>query len=128
MKKIFFFIITIVIVLQSRSGNAQVTKSWMQLMHDTNASFYDVQKAFYAWYANQPHQNIASNSNGEDEAGNSDYMFFKRWEYINEPRVYPTGKLPAIGFKEIQKSRDMQNSHKAQSANTWRLWGLGNTG
>jgi len=97
------------------------------MMHDTNYTFYDVQKAFYQWYATQP-QSANREVNEEDDGM---YMFFKRWEYMNEPRVYPTGKLPALGFNDLKKVSDNKSSnatdrtHRVQS-NTWQPLGVAN--
>jgi photosystem II stability/assembly factor-like uncharacterized protein len=130
-KKNLFLAFTLLLILQSKENNAQSTKSWIQLMHDTNANFYDVQKAFYNWYDKQPQSaNLQPNEVfREDEEGNESYMQFKRWEYINAPRVYPTGKFPAIGFADYRKNMNKQvsardrKSTKAASANTWQLLG-----
>jgi hypothetical protein len=129
MKKPLLLALTFLLIVTSKENYAQV--SWIQLMHDTNANFYDIQKAFYDWYNTQP-ENVNSKTDeifkGEEE-GNADYMQFKRWEYINAPRVYPTGKFPAIGFTDYQKNINKEatgkdgKSHKAVSANTWQLLG-----
>jgi len=109
-------------------GNAQANKDWMQMMHDTSYTFYDVQKAFYQWYATQPE---ADNKTRDNEEESGAYVYFKRWEYLNAPRVYPTGKLPAIGFNDLQKVSNTpaainnsatQRMHRVQT-NTWQLLG-----
>jgi photosystem II stability/assembly factor-like uncharacterized protein len=124
MKKPLLLAFTLLLILQSKVNHAQSAKSWLQLMHDTGANFYDVQKSFYNWYNTQPQK--ANEIFKEDDESNAEYMQFKRWEYINAPRVYPTGKLPAIGFADYQKNinkRAPDKSAKAASTNTWQLLG-----
>jgi len=134
MKKVLSITFTLLLVLLSKENYAQSTKSWLQLMHDTSANFYDVQKAFYNWYDTQP-QKVNPQADEifkNEEEDNADYIQFKRWEYINAPRVYPTGKFPAIGFTDYQKNMNTQasgnditqeKSPKAPSVNTWQLLG-----
>lgn len=126
MKKPILLAFTLLLILTSKENNAQSTKNWVQLMHDTGANFYDVQKAFYNWYNTQPQKNEIF-KDAEDD--NSDYVQFKRWEYINAPRVYPSGKLPAIGYNDYQKNINKQvsardrKSPKVATAGTWQLLG-----
>ena len=75
MKKILLFITLSIIGLQSFS------QSWHQLMYDTNATFYDVQKDFYDEWGDKPY-----------ERGRG-YKQFKRWEHFMQGRVDENGKL-----------------------------------
>lgn len=134
MKKLLLLAFTLLFILQSKVNFAQSNKNWIQLMHDTNANFYDVQKAFYKWYATQPQKANpqADEIFADEEEGNAGYIQFKRWEYMNAPRVYPTGKFPAIGFADYQKNMNKKasgkdvthgKSAKSASVNTWQLLG-----
>ncbi|MBK8557242.1 MAG: T9SS type A sorting domain-containing protein [Lewinellaceae bacterium] len=55
---------------------------WWNMMQDPNVPFKATQSAFYTYWANR---DINVKGNG--------YKVFKRWEYINEYRVMPNGKL-----------------------------------
>ena len=74
------------------------TKVWVQLMSDPNANFYDVQKAFYAYW------------NGRTIEKGKGYKQFKRWEAYMEPRVYPSGdmKLASLSY-EMFKQWEAEN-------------------
>jgi PKD repeat protein len=52
---------------------------WVDKMRDPNVNFYDAQQEFNAYWSNRPY-----------EKGKG-YKQFKRWEYIMEPRCYPSG-------------------------------------
>jgi len=56
-------------------------QSWTDLMYDTSASFFDVQKAFYDEWENKPY-----------ERGKG-YKQFKRWEHFMQQRLDENGKL-----------------------------------
>jgi len=62
-----------------------------------------------------------------EEDGN--YLLYKRWEYMMQPRTYPTGKMPDVAAitKEYQDFLNNQNnkksSHKLQSTATWTYAG-----
>jgi PKD repeat protein len=56
-------------------------QSWVEMMHDPNANFYDTKAAFdSAWSGIIPDKGKG-------------YKVFKRWEDFMAPRVYPKGKV-----------------------------------
>lgn len=84
-------------------------QSWVSMMQDPNANFYDIQKAFYAeWKDKEP-------SKGQG------YKQFKRWENFMAPRVYPTGKLPhdiiSNELIKVVNDNNLKSRGQAQVAN-----------
>lgn len=55
---------------------------YIEMMQDPNADFFETKRAFEKYWEDH-----------DDYKGNG-WKIFKRWEYINEPRVQPDGKLP----------------------------------
>ncbi|HRC32384.1 MAG TPA: T9SS type A sorting domain-containing protein [Bacteroidia bacterium] len=91
MKKLFLFLF-----LTTQFCNAQ---SWVNMMHDRNANFYDTQKEFYKYYNNEVrkqnvwHKKLTRLFSKETEQEIPGFEVFKRWEYFTAPRVYPTGRM-----------------------------------
>ncbi|MGE0569051.1 MAG: T9SS type A sorting domain-containing protein [Bacteroidia bacterium] len=81
-------------------------KTWVDMMSDPNANFYDVQKAFYEYWK----------THDSTEKGNG-YKPFKRWEHFVQHRVYPTGDLKQLQLTPInfQKWLDNENSANQNS-------------
>jgi len=63
---------------------------WFQMMQDPDANFHATQSAFNKYWQNRR----VTKGDG--------WKVFKRWEYINEPRVQPNGKLPAADYVKQQ--------------------------
>ncbi len=96
--KIFrhFFILLIFSALLCQQGIAQnsttqtdtdPTPEWIKMMKDQRVNFYDVQKAANEYYETH------------DKGKGSGWKQFKRWEYLTEQRVYPSGdrhNLPVV--------------------------------
>ena len=83
--------------------------SWVRMMQDPNANFYDIQKAFYAeWKDKTP---------GKGQG----YKQFKRWENFMAPRVYPSGKLPhdiiSSELIKVVNDNNLKSRGQAQVAN-----------
>ena len=80
---------------------------WVRMMQDPSANFYDVQKAFNAYW------------NGKAIEKGKGYKQFKRWEAYMEPRVYPTGdmKLPSLSYEKF-KEWEVQNPPNSASNKT----------
>lgn len=83
-------------------------QEWRKLREE-GANFYDVKRSFEKAEA-QALQNAllkkgADGEGFEDEAKVPGYTGFKRWEYWMEPRVFPSGDLPAPdqNFKAMQQ-------------------------
>lgn len=56
-------------------------QKWVEMMGDSNANFYDIQREFEAYWKDRPY-----------ERGKG-YRAFKRWEWFVGQRVYPTGDM-----------------------------------
>ncbi len=109
--KRFLLILSLFFVANTMFAQEQ---SWVSMMQDPNANFYDIQKAFYAeWKDKTP------------EKGQG-FKQFKRWENFMEPRVYPSGRLPQdIISNELIKvfnDNNKKNRGQAQVAN-WQPLG-----
>lgn len=125
MKKIFLFLLLI-------SPNI-FAQDWVQKMNDPNVNFYTVQDAFNRY--NEKYERKENNwlkklfrasSNQEQEA--SGFEVFKRWEYFNEPRVYPSGNRlqPDLLWNEYQKYLKRNPSIATQSSGNWTAMGPDN--
>jgi hypothetical protein len=75
-KSLLLFIASIFIF---NSGNAQ-TINWFEMIADPSSNFYDVQQSFQNYFA----------SKDSTEKGKG-WKQFKRWEWMMEQRLYPTG-------------------------------------
>ena len=108
----------ILVLIFSIRGHAQAVKGdqtkdnkqWLEMIQNPDVNFYEVQDLFNKYWENRT-----------DYKGNG-WKVFKRWEYINESRVLPDGKLPAPDhvFKEYQKY--MQAAGKSASG-SWSIQG-----
>ncbi len=89
------------------TGSVTFCQPWMhEITREKSAEeidYYDIQRAFHKYWENR-----------KPEKGKG-YKPFRRWEYFMEPRVYPTGKLPALSlWQEIQeKQRSLAQSPAA---------------
>lgn len=82
-------------------------QEWVNMMKDQKANVHDVQKAFNTWYAaykkNNPQTKKAEEKDGP-------YEQFKRWEYLMEPRTFPSGNRPIPGTIAKQYADYLKNS------------------
>jgi len=97
MKHFLFFTTLLILMSQALSGQikpdfvplseTEYTSQpyWQNMMLDRNISFFETQKAFYAWWADK------EPSKGEG------YSVFKRWEHYWETRVNEKGEFPDPG-------------------------------
>ncbi len=112
------------------------SQSWVKKMQNPNANFYDIQREFNTYWS-QPEkkeilemmQHQKGEKKGAVEAGESEapgWIQFKRWEWMTEPRVYPTGSLlpPIDYFSEIKKTR---SASSISSLGNWTFIGMTNT-
>jgi PKD repeat protein/photosystem II stability/assembly factor-like uncharacterized protein len=85
---------------------------WIEWMQDETVNFYDVQKAFYAYWANKP------------EMKGMGWKQFKRWECRMQSRVAPDGTRPAPDkvFKEYFKYIQEHPGAKSSNGN-WECLG-----
>ena len=95
-------------------------QDWVSMMKDQNANVHDVQKVFYAWYANQP-KNDAKVVKGETEdEKDGAYMQFKRWEWMMEARTFPSGNRPDLNkvANDYKNFTDTHNKAVDREQNT----------
>ncbi|MBK7214891.1 MAG: PKD domain-containing protein [Bacteroidales bacterium] len=92
--------------------NQSAGKSWLEMIQDPNVNFYEAKSAFNKYWANRT-----------DHKGNG-YKVFKRWEYINEARVLPDGKLqaPEYVMNEFNKYMSKFDGPSSASGN-WTIQG-----
>ncbi len=66
-------------------------QTWVDMMQDPNANFYETQEEFNAYWDNRPY-----------EKGKG-YKQFRRWENYMEPRVFPRGdvKVASKAYEEF---------------------------
>ncbi len=80
------------------------SQKWTEMMQDPNANFYDIVAEFDNYWKDKPY-----------ERGHG-YKAFKRWQWYNEPRVYPSGNLKfgARGFAFEQYQEFLNNNPQAK--------------
>jgi len=93
---------------------ASSAQKWVDMMNDTEANFYDIQKEFNAYWADKDHT----------EKGHG-WKQFKRWEYIMEQRLYPHGDRAVMNrammdyYNNVHLKKNAQNGKAAN----WTLVG-----
>lgn len=99
------------------SQNAVIQSSaqsgdFISLMQNPDLKFTEIQEAFNTYWT------------GRDDYKGNGWKVFKRWEYINELRVLPDGKLQAPGYvmKEYEQYLKETNSDRSANGN-WTLIG-----
>jgi PKD repeat protein len=80
-KTLHHFLKALVLALFFISNSFSQQASWVEMMQDPNANFYEVQNAFYSYWE------------GRTITKGKGYKVFKRWEEFMKPRVYPTGEM-----------------------------------
>ncbi|MCX6152851.1 MAG: T9SS type A sorting domain-containing protein [Candidatus Kapabacteria bacterium] len=92
-----------------------LSQGWQDNIQDAT-NFYSIRKAFLETLDNQ--KKLSINSFKVDDVEEK----FKRWEYFLEPRVYPSGKLPAIGY--LYDELNIYNSLKflLNDSSTYSNW------
>ncbi|MGB4959087.1 MAG: hypothetical protein WBO36_06390, partial [Saprospiraceae bacterium] len=113
-----YLIISVLILLSTAlSGQSVATrqdssndKSWLEMMQDPDVNFKEAQQKFNAYWENRT-----------DTKGNG-YKVFKRWEYINELRILPNGKLRSPDYVLSEYNRYMRNQNDLRSSGgNWSL-------
>ncbi|MCE3227011.1 MAG: hypothetical protein K0S32_1562 [Bacteroidetes bacterium] len=79
---------------------------WVILKNKPGANFYDIQKAFNDYWQDK---DITVKGIG--------YKPFKRWEYMVEPRVYPSGDLSVLGQNDANFKAFLAANPPVNSAN-----------
>lgn len=119
--KLFATLIGVVLCMLVLQTNGQIIKStdntyaeddWLGMIQDPDVNFYKAQEAFYKYWEGRT-----------DYKGNG-YKIFKRWEYINEPRVLDNGQLQAPGYILSEYDKYIMEVEAAKSASgNWSLVG-----
>ena len=61
------------------------SQNWTQKMQEPGANFYEIKKDFEEYWKNR-----------DTKIKGSGYKAFKRWEYMVEKRVFPSGELSQL--------------------------------
>ena len=98
MKKLHFTLLFATSLLFFNNANSQDllvdgTPKWFVMMQDQTVNFYDVQKEAEAYFE------TVGTGRG------TMYKIYKRWEYMNYPRTFPTGERP----NQVQLWNEMKN-------------------
>ncbi len=121
-KNLHLFLIAIFFIAVNKS----VAQSWVTMMNDPNANFYDVQKEFYKYWEDKE-KNTGFNPNKQplnppaptkggsatpstsspDKSASAGWKQFKRWEAFVEPRVYPSGDRSQMQSAINQYQQDL---------------------
>jgi PKD repeat protein len=98
-------------------GLVSFSQSWVEMMHDPNANFYETQAVFNAYWENRP-----------IEKGKG-YKQFRRWEDFVEPRVFPRGDVKDA-YKAYEEFVKYQRANPAffvqnqtRSTGNWTVMG-----
>jgi hypothetical protein len=102
-------------------------QDWVRMMNDPAVNFYDVQDAFNRQekkFERSPKQvlNRIFRWSKEEEQETPGYEVYKRWEYFNAPRVYPSGNRiqPDAVWNEYLKQPAL---HEAKTSGNWTALG-----
>lgn len=116
-KNYFLALVLLVAFGLLRGQNISGESDWVSLMHNPDANFYDIQKAFNEYWKNK---NVKEKGKG--------WKQFKRWEWFMEPRLYPHGDRSVMNRAMAQYLNTLKSSAKGQSQNKAANWTyIGNT-
>jgi photosystem II stability/assembly factor-like uncharacterized protein len=89
------------------------SQSWVEMMQDTNANFYSIQKSFSKYWE------------GKSIDKGKGWKQFKRWENFMEPRVYPDGNLDHAAdlWNAYQDLKKNEAINKSTATATWTSLG-----
>ncbi len=102
MRKGLFLFIFIFAFIQLKS------QEWVEKMQDQSVNFYEVQKSFNDFWK----ERVVQRSRG--------WKQFKRWEYFNEARVFPSGIRvdPSIVWHNFTTYKQ-KNAYKSTNSSDW---------
>lgn len=98
-------------------SSSTFTQLWVKMMEDPNANFYDIQKEFNKFWETPGRKVILDKmklvQKGEatltdhEKSLTAGWKQFKRWEWLKEQRVYPSGNLlpPPDFFEAIEQKK-----------------------
>lgn len=113
---------------------AAFSQEWVKMMQNPEANFYDIQAEFNSYWS-QPEKKEALEQKKLAKSGKSVFSEednlevagwgqFKRWEWLKESRVYPSGDFmpPNDYFQDLVKKRAPETR-----AGNWSFIGINNT-
>ncbi|MFY9309471.1 MAG: T9SS type A sorting domain-containing protein [Bacteroidia bacterium] len=109
------YILCLFAFLLSGSLNAQ---DWVKKMQDPSVNFYDVQQSFNKYWSKKEKKEKLKKLfrfKQEIEEENEGYIFYKRWEYFTEQRVFPSGDRSLIQTG-TEQAQQLLTSHAYKSA------------
>jgi len=145
MKKITNLLVIIPLVLLVNKGFSQ-NQNWVEMMQDPNVNFYTVQQAFEQYWSDPsktvqvevPNPNAGLPVKWSNiappatitKSKKPGWKTFKRWEYMMEPRLYPSGDRSVMinamndfyANYDVQ-SRGMDGGTPTTQAANWTLIG-----
>ncbi len=124
MKKFYHSLAAVLLMTITLSIGAQTTNNssqlrtkldyaafpyWIEMMQDHSVNFYEVQKAFNAYFEDK------------EKGKGTGWKQFKRWEYFMEQRVYPGGERinTSQAWNEMKKFKASYPLAKSLDDNTW---------
>ncbi len=128
-------VIILLVLLLTSITSAVYAQPWLEaryLTPKTDSSlpvnFYDIQKAFQL-YEQEQRETYPEKFTGENEFKSpfKGYKNYKRWEWFNEQRTYPTGEFPSVKMvleeydKFFQKKNEAALSAK-ENITTSQVW------
>ena len=118
---VLFILVPISAFPQMIGNGITEAENWVEMMQDPGVNFYDVQKAFEAYWMDKP------------VVKGKGWKQFKRWENYMTPRVYPSGNKidPSFAFHAYQEYLTSNSSNKKANAssvqtNSWTYSGPSN--
>jgi len=101
-------------------------QDWLTMMKDGKTNVHVVQNAFTKWHTAEAKDESKKISSGETEE-DVNYTVYKRWEWLMEPRTYPTGNIPdKVTMSKIYDqvfNKHNRSAEKIQSAANWSYKG-----
>jgi len=117
-------------------------QDWTEMMKAQDKNVHDVQAAFKQWYSQHPvsKEDITESKDkdalnagpAEENEEDGNYMLFRRWEWIEAARTYPSGNRPnkeALAseyqnFLAARQSERANNVGRIQSSARWSYAGI----
>lgn len=112
------------LVVSFLSSSSAFSQKWVEMMHDQNINFYDVQKEFNNYWKEKGHvKNHGDVKDSRKKDGG--WKQFKRWEWFMEPRVYPSGNRSILnkGITNYNAYRENPERAGVTSAGNWTFLG-----
>lgn len=121
MKKILFLLLF--------WSSAIYAQEWVTKMNDPSVNFYDVQKSFNKYYEEYERKNNSWLKRlfrrKEEETETPGFEVYKRWEYFNAPRVYPSGVRfnPDAAWNAYHRYKNQHNLDSKLTSGNWTAMG-----